>query len=58
MHKETDVAGKGIAIGSAIQEKNGELIQFEILVLFPVDTGVLLKTLKTGIRGIPQSVTV
>ena len=42
---------------TAIQEKNGELIQFEILVLFPVDTGVLLKTLKTGIRGRPQSVT-
>ena len=29
-HEETEVAGKGIAIGSAIQEKNSELIQLQI----------------------------
>ena len=49
---------KAVLLAPPSQEKNGELIQFEILVLFPVDTGVLLTTLKTGIRGRPQSVTV
>ena len=31
---------------------------FRFLVLFPVGTGVLLKTLKADIMGRPQSVTV